>query len=96
MGLVWRVCEPDDLLPEARRHAAVLAARPISSLVAVKRAMTAPLRAGIDAARELENAAFVELMGGPGQPRGAHGVRRGARPGLHRAAAGLVTRLRFA
>ena len=30
MGLVWRVCEPDDLLPEARRHAAVLAARPIS------------------------------------------------------------------
>jgi enoyl-CoA hydratase/carnithine racemase len=65
MGLVWRVCEPDDLLPEARRHAEVLAARPIASLVAVKRAMTAPLRAGIDAARERENAAFAELMGGP-------------------------------
>ncbi len=31
MGLVWRVCEPDDLLPEARRHAELLAARPISS-----------------------------------------------------------------
>lgn len=65
MGLVWRVCEPEDLLPEARRHAEVLAARPIASLVAVKRAMTAPLRAGIDAARERENAAFAELMGGP-------------------------------
>lgn len=65
MGLVWRVCEPDDLLPEARRHAEVLAARPIASLVAVKRAMTAPLRAGIDAARERENAAFAALMGGP-------------------------------
>ncbi|MCW2813699.1 MAG: paaF 3 [Nocardioides sp.] len=65
MGLVWRVCEPDDLLAEAHRHAAVLAARPISSLVAVKRTMIAPLRAGIDAARELENAAFAELMGGP-------------------------------
>ncbi len=65
MGLVWRVCEPDDLLPEARRHAAVLAARPISSLVAVKKAMTAPLRDGVDAARERENAAFAELMGGP-------------------------------
>ena len=64
MGLVWRVCEPDDLLAEARRHATVLAARPISSLVAVKRTMTAPLRAGIAAARELENAAFAELMGG--------------------------------
>ena len=65
MGLVWRVCEPDDLLPEARRHAELLAARPISSLVAVKRTMTAPLRAGIDAARDRENAAFAELMGGP-------------------------------
>ena len=65
MGLVWRVCEPDDLLPEARRHAEVLAAKPISSLVAVKRTMTAPLRAGIAAARERENAAFAELMGGP-------------------------------
>lgn len=65
MGLVWRVCEPDDLLPEARRHAELLAARPISSLVAVKRTMTAPLREGIAAARERENAAFAELMGGP-------------------------------
>jgi len=59
------VCEPDDLLAEAHRHAAVLAAKPISSLVAVKRTMTEPLRAEIDAARERENAAFVELMGGP-------------------------------
>ncbi len=65
MGLVWRVCAPDDLLAEARRHAEVLAARPISSLVAVKRTMTEPLRAEIDAARERENAVFAELMGGP-------------------------------
>jgi len=65
MGLVWRVCEPEDLLAEATRHAEVLAARPISSLVAVKRTMSAPLRADIDAARERENAAFAELMGGP-------------------------------
>jgi enoyl-CoA hydratase/carnithine racemase len=64
-GLVWRVCEPDDLLPEARRHAELLAARPISSLVAVKRSMTAPLREQIRAARDRENAAFGELMGGP-------------------------------
>ncbi|WP_372727473.1 enoyl-CoA hydratase/isomerase family protein [Nocardioides sp.] len=65
MGLVWQVCEPDDLIPTARRHAEVLAAKPISSLVAVKRTMTEPLRAGIDAARERENACFAELMGGP-------------------------------
>ncbi|CAJ1582693.1 enoyl-CoA hydratase/isomerase family protein [[Mycobacterium] wendilense] len=63
MGLVWKVCEPDDLLPEARRHAEVLASRPLSSLMAVKRTMTAPLAAGIAAARDRENACFAELMG---------------------------------
>jgi enoyl-CoA hydratase/carnithine racemase len=65
MGLVWKLCEPDDLLPTARRHAELLAARPISSLVAVKRTMTEPVRTEIAAARERENAAFAELMGGP-------------------------------
>jgi enoyl-CoA hydratase/carnithine racemase len=65
MGLVWKVCEPEDLLPEARRHAELLAARPISSLIAVKRTMVEPVRAEIAAARERENAAFAELMGGP-------------------------------
>lgn len=64
-GLVWRVCEPDDLLAEARRHAEVIAARPIASLVAVKQTMTAPLREQVAAARLRENAAFAELMGGP-------------------------------
>ncbi|WP_309648966.1 enoyl-CoA hydratase-related protein [Nocardioides sp.] len=65
MGLVFRVCEPEDLLAEAHRHAALLARRPISSLVAVKRTMTEPLRSEIRKARERENAAFSELMGGP-------------------------------
>lgn len=64
MGLVWKVCEPDDLLPEARRHADVLASRPLSSLMAVKRTMTAPLVAEVAAARNRENACFAELMGG--------------------------------
>ncbi len=64
MGLVWKVCEPDDLLPEARRHAEVLASRPLSSLMAVKRTMTAPLVAEVAAARNRENACFAELMGG--------------------------------
>lgn len=64
-GLVWRVTEPDALLATAWDHAATLAARPISSLVAVKETMTASLRPGIEAARELENAKFAELLGGP-------------------------------
>jgi enoyl-CoA hydratase/carnithine racemase len=65
MGLVHTVCAPDELMAAARHHAEVLARRPIASLVAVKRTMTEPLRAGIAAARERENAAFAELMGGP-------------------------------
>lgn len=65
MGLVFRVCPSQDLLVEARRHADLLAAKPVSSLRAVKRTMTAPIREGIAAARERENACFAELMGGP-------------------------------
>ena len=63
MGLVWKVCEPDDLLPEARRHAEILASRPIPSLMAVKQTIAEPSRPGIAAATERENAHFAELMG---------------------------------
>jgi len=63
MGLVWRVCDPDELLPEARRHAEILAARPISSLMAVKHTMVEPIRPEIAAASARENAHFAELMG---------------------------------
>lgn len=80
MGLVWRVCEPDDLLATARHHAELLAAKPISSLVAVKRTMTEPLRAGIDAARERENAAFAELMGGPANLEALNAFAEGRQP----------------
>lgn len=65
MGLVWRVCEPDELLDTTMRHARHLAKKPISSLVESKAAMTAPLREGIVAARGRENAAFQKLMAGP-------------------------------
>ena len=63
MGLVWRVCEPEELLPEARRHAEILAARPIPSLMAVKHTMLEPVRPEIAAATARENAHFAELMG---------------------------------
>ena len=65
MGLVWKLSEPDELLADAHRHAAVLAAKPISSLVACKRVLMAPLQAEIAAARERENQCFIDLMGGP-------------------------------
>ena len=65
MGLVFEVCEPDDLMPTTMRHALHLAAKPISSLVESKAAMKAPFRAEIDAARRSEHAAFQKLMAGP-------------------------------
>ncbi|WP_420881549.1 enoyl-CoA hydratase/isomerase family protein [Rhodococcus sp. (in: high G+C Gram-positive bacteria)] len=65
MGLVWRVCAPDELMAVAREHAEKLASKPISSLVAVKRTMTEPLRTAIADARERENACFRDMLGGP-------------------------------
>jgi enoyl-CoA hydratase/carnithine racemase len=64
-GLAFQACPPDELLPTTMRHARVLAAKPISSLRAVKRLVGVHDRAAIDAARQGENDAFVELMGGP-------------------------------
>ena len=63
MGLVWKLCEPAELLNEARRHAEILAARPISSLMAVKRTIVEPARAEVAAARAREDACFAEMMG---------------------------------
>ncbi|OBG97143.1 crotonase [Mycobacterium sp. E136] len=63
MGLVWKVCPPEDLLAETRRHAEILASRPIASLMAVKQTMTAPTREGIAAATARENEQFAVLMG---------------------------------
>jgi enoyl-CoA hydratase/carnithine racemase len=64
MGLVWKVCAPDQLLAETYRHANVLASKPIPSLMAVKKTIVAPLRPQIDAAVERETACFAELIGG--------------------------------
>lgn len=80
MGLVWRLCEPDRLLGVAHDHAALLAARPISSLRAVKRAMIAPLRQQIADARLRENAAFAELMGGPANTEALTAFAEGRTP----------------
>ncbi|MGB8649832.1 MAG: enoyl-CoA hydratase-related protein [Mycobacteriales bacterium] len=80
MGLVWKLCEPEALLAEAGRHARLLAEKPISSLVAVKRTMTAPLREGIAAARERENQCFAELLGGPASAEALTAFAEGRQP----------------
>lgn len=63
MGLAWKLCAPEHLLAETRSHAEVLAARPISSLTAVKETMMESIRAQIAAAREREDGYFAQLMG---------------------------------
>ncbi len=65
MGLAWKTCEPDDLLPTARRHAEVLASKPISSLAAIKDTIWAPIRAEVEAAQQREIEHFKRLLGGP-------------------------------
>jgi enoyl-CoA hydratase/carnithine racemase len=66
MGLVWEVCEPDELMSQARSHAEVLASRPLSSLIAVNRTMTSPVPPEIMAARErARTPRFMELIGAP-------------------------------
>lgn len=63
MGVAWRVCQPDDLLPEARRHAELLASRPLPSLMAVKHTMVEPTRAAVREAIAREYDQFAELLG---------------------------------
>lgn len=63
MGLVWKLCEPESLLAETRRHAEVLAARPIPSLMAVKETMMESVRPQIREARDREDGQFSMLMG---------------------------------
>lgn len=65
MGLAWKLCEPDDLLPTARRHAEILASKPISSLAAIKDTLWAPIRAEVAAAQTREIEHFKRLLGGP-------------------------------
>lgn len=80
MGLVWRVAEPHDLLAEARHHAAILAAKPISSLVRTKAAVVAPFLEQIAEARERENQAFIDLMGGPANAEALAAFAEGREP----------------
>lgn len=65
MRLVWQLAAPEELMPVAHQHCATVAARPVSSLRAVKATMTAPLQDEIAATRERENSHFAALLGGP-------------------------------
>ena len=63
--MVWKVCAPQELMAETMRRAQVLASKPVSSLMASKELIMAPVKAGIAAARAREDAAFQVLLGAP-------------------------------
>jgi enoyl-CoA hydratase/carnithine racemase len=65
MGIAWKLCEPADLMPTAREHAAILASKPLSSLAAIKDTLWAPIRAEVEAAQHREVEHFKRLLGGP-------------------------------
>ncbi|MCB0924121.1 MAG: enoyl-CoA hydratase/isomerase family protein [Mycobacterium sp.] len=82
MGLVFRVCEPGDLLAETRRYADLLASRPIPipSLMAVKNAIAESSRNEIAAARAREDGYFAELMGAQANAAALEEFSRGRSP----------------
>lgn len=63
IGLVWKICAPDDLVATARSHAETLADKPAHILATIKRLMNAPHREQIAAAAARENQAMAELIG---------------------------------
>jgi enoyl-CoA hydratase/carnithine racemase len=65
LGITRKVCAPEELMDLAMSHARVLAAAPVSSLIATKQLMMAPIIEAIKEARVRENGAFAELLGAP-------------------------------
>ena len=65
LGIANTLCEPDELLPCARAHAARLAAKPLGSLRYTKRLLLATREESVRAARAREDLAFTRRVGSP-------------------------------
>lgn len=65
IGLVFKVCEPDQLLDDVMAKASEIAALPIVSLVTTKKLMLQHREKGFVLARSLEEKAFAKLIGAP-------------------------------
>ena len=64
MGLAFRVVADDELLQVTQRHAEILAAQPLASLMTTKELLMAPRRDALREADEIEGAAMASLSGG--------------------------------
>lgn len=65
MGIAWKIVAPDKVVATAQETARAIARWPIPSLVATKRAMLDGQRVAVQRARQVEDAAFTELIGSP-------------------------------
>lgn len=65
LGLAFKAVAPDELMTETLRHAKVLAAKSVASLIESKRVLLGALGDQLDQARARENEAFRVLLGGP-------------------------------
>jgi enoyl-CoA hydratase/carnithine racemase len=65
-GLAVQACPAETLLETAHALAREIAAKPLASLLATKRLLTDAHREPIQRARRLEDAAFADLLRGPG------------------------------
>ncbi|OPC83596.1 crotonase [Embleya scabrispora] len=65
MGLVFKVCPADELMAVTMRHARILAAKSIPSLIEAKRTVLDGLGDSVAQARRREDAAFGRLLGSP-------------------------------
>ena len=76
-GLAVRQCPPDTLVEETLALATRIAAKSLPSLMATKRLLLDAERDGITRARQLENAAFAELLALPNARDGVLGQLEG-------------------
>jgi enoyl-CoA hydratase/carnithine racemase len=76
-GLAVKQCTPETLLEEALELAIRIAAKSLPSLMATKRLLLDAEREGIARARQLENAAFAELLALPNARDGVLGQLEG-------------------
>jgi enoyl-CoA hydratase/carnithine racemase len=76
-GLAVRQCSPDTLVAETLELATRIATKSLPSLMATKRLLLDAEREGIARARQLENAAFAELLSLPNARDGVLGQLEG-------------------
>lgn len=66
LGLVFQVCEPEDLIAQALAAARTIASQDLASAVAIKQTMIAWRRGPVEEALKREGAAFMELIASKG------------------------------